>query len=61
MDLGSKGRVRVYPSVHYLHRQAAREKLAAQRALTEPARQRHLSLAADYQKRAEAIDSSIHT
>jgi len=51
----------VYPSVHYLHRQAAREKLAAQRALTEAARQRHLSLAADYQKRAEAMDSGIRT
>jgi len=59
MDLGSKGRVRVYPSVHYLHRQAAREKLAAQRALTEAARQRHLSLAADFQKRAEAMHSGI--
>ena len=51
--------VRVYPSVHYLHRQAAREKLAAQRALTEAARQRHLSLAADFQKRAEAMHSGI--
>ena len=49
----------MYPSVHYLHRQAAREKLAAQRALTEAARQRHLSLAADFQKRAEAMHSGI--
>ena len=54
-----KGGFRVYPSVHYLHRQAAREKLAAQRALTEAARQRHLSLAADYQKRAEAMHLGI--
>jgi hypothetical protein len=45
----------VYPSVHYLNRQAAREKLAATRALTEAARQRHLALAEDFQKRAQAI------
>jgi hypothetical protein len=45
----------VYPSVHYLNRQAAREKLAATRALTEAARQRHLALAEDFQKRAQTI------
>jgi hypothetical protein len=45
----------VYPSVHFLNRQAAREKLAALRALTDAARQRHLALAEDYQKRAEAM------
>lgn len=45
----------VYPSVHFFHRQAAREKLAAMRALTEAARERHLALALDYQKRAEAM------
>jgi hypothetical protein len=45
----------VYPSVHYLNRQAAREKLAATRALTEAARQRHLALAEDFQKRAQMI------
>jgi len=44
----------LYPNVHFLTRQAAREKLAATRALTEAARQRHLALAADYQKRADA-------
>ena len=44
----------MYPNVHFLNRQAAREKLAAKRALTEAARQRHLALAEDYQKRAEA-------
>jgi len=43
----------LYPNVHFLTRQAAREKLAATRALTEAARQRHLALAADYQKRAD--------
>jgi hypothetical protein len=45
----------VYPSVHFFTRQAAREKLAAMRALTEAARDRHLALAEDYQKRAAAI------
>jgi hypothetical protein len=45
----------VYASVHYLNRQAAREKLAATRALTEAARQRHLALAEDFQKRAQAM------
>ena len=49
---------RVYPSVHFFHRQAAREKLAASRALTEAARERHLALAMDDQKRAEALRSS---
>jgi hypothetical protein len=44
----------VYPSVHFLNRQAAREKLAAKRALTETARERHLALAEHYEKRAEA-------
>jgi hypothetical protein len=45
----------VYPSVHFFHRQAAREKLAARRALTDTARERHLALAQDYEKRAEAV------
>ena len=45
----------MYPSVHFFTRQAAREKLAAMRALTEAARDRHLALAEDYQKRAAAI------
>jgi len=48
----------VYPNVHYLNRQAAREKLAAKQALTEAARLRHLALAEHYEKRAEAIRSS---
>lgn len=47
----------MYPSVHFFHRQA-REKVAASRALTEAARERHLALALDYQKRAEALRSS---
>ena len=45
----------MHASVHFLVRQAAREKLAAKRALTEAARQRHLALAEDYQKRAEQM------
>jgi len=49
----------VYPNVHFLNRQAAREKLAAKRALTEAARDRHLALADDYQKRAEAMRSAV--
>jgi hypothetical protein len=48
----------VYPNVHYLNRQAAREKLAARRALTEAARDRHLALAEEYSKRAEATRAS---
>jgi hypothetical protein len=51
------GRGSVYPNVHYLNRQAAREKLAAKQALTEAARVRHLALAEDYEKRAEAMRS----
>ena len=47
--------MRVYPSVHFFHRQAAREKLAAKKALTEAARQRHLALAEDFEKRAERM------
>ena len=45
----------MYPSVHFFNRQAAREKLAAKKALTEAARQRHLALAEDFEKRAEAM------
>ena len=48
----------MYPSVHFLTRQAMREKLAASRALTETARERHLALAADYSKRAEVLRSA---
>jgi len=45
----------VYASVHFLTRQAAREKLAAMRALTDAARARHLALAEHYSKRAEEM------
>ena len=51
----------MYPSVHFLNRQAVREKLAAQKALTEAARDRHLALAEDYQKRADAMRGAIHS
>lgn len=54
MDEGLLGSSALYPNVHFLNRQAAREKLAAMRALTESARARHLALAEDYQKRADA-------
>jgi hypothetical protein len=43
----------VFPNIHFLHRQATREKLAASKALTETARQRHIALAEEYLKRAE--------
>jgi hypothetical protein len=49
------GRVVVYPSIHFLYRQAMREKLAARKALTDAARERHLALAEDYSRRAEAM------
>jgi hypothetical protein len=55
---GLLGGLCVYPSIHFFHRQAAREKLAARRALTEAARQRHLALAEDYRKRAEQMRDS---
>ena len=45
----------MYPSVHFLNRQAAREKLAAKRALTDAARLRRLALAEDFQKRADEL------
>jgi hypothetical protein len=48
----------LYPNVHFLNRQAAREKIAATKALTEAARLRHLALAEDYQKRADAARSA---
>ncbi|HWJ38042.1 MAG TPA: hypothetical protein VNR86_04695 [Sphingomicrobium sp.] len=48
----------MYPSIHFFKRQAAREKLAAMRALTETARARHLALAEDYRQRAEAMQTA---
>jgi len=60
MEMGARviGEGVLYPSVHFLNRQAAREKLAARRALTDAARERHLSLADDFEKRAEATRSA---
>jgi hypothetical protein len=49
----------VYPSVHFFNRQAAREKLAASRALTEAARDRHLALAEDYRNRANQVSAPL--
>ena len=57
MHAGSRGRSGVYPSIHFFTRQAARERLAAMRALTESARERHLALAEDYRQRAEAMQA----
>jgi hypothetical protein len=54
-DKSFRGVIVVYPSVHFLTRQAMREKLAASRALTEAARERHLALAEHYTNRAEAM------
>ena len=48
----------LYPNVHYLNRQVARERLAAKQALTEAARLRHLALAEHYERKAEAIRGS---
>lgn len=56
---GVLGGCAVYPNVHFLTRQAAREKLAAKRALTETARERHLALAEQYQRRAEGMDPAF--
>jgi hypothetical protein len=52
---GTKGEGALYPNIHFLNRQAARERLAAMKALTQAARERHLALAEDYHKRAEAM------
>lgn len=54
------GRLDVYPNAHFLTRQAARERLAAMRALTETARDRHLALAEEFSKRAEAARAAVH-
>ena len=45
----------MYPSIHFFTRQAARERLASMRSMTETARERHLALAEDYRQRAEAM------
>ena len=43
------------PSVHLLIRQAARERLAAVRTLSEQSKQRHLAMAELYTRRAEEL------
>ena len=50
---------RVFPSIHFLARQAARERQAARRALTEAARERHLALAHQFLKRAEEMQTRL--
>ena len=42
-------------TVHFFTRQAAREAQAAKRALTDAAKQRHMSMAAHYAERAEQL------
>lgn len=59
MAKGLLGRGNVYPNVHFLNRQAARERLAAKQALTDAARERHLALAEHYSKRAEAAQEGL--
>ena len=49
----------MFPNIHFLHRQATREKLAASKALTETARQRHLELAEQYLKRAAEAGEAL--
>ena len=58
-EAGSVWEGAVYANVHFLTRQAAREKLAAKRALTDAARERHLALAEQYQRRAEAMGTGF--
>jgi hypothetical protein len=59
MSPGLVGEVALYPNVHFLNRQAAREKLAAKQALTDAARERHLALAEHYRRRAQAASATL--
>ena len=47
------------PNVHFLLRQAARERLAAARTLSAESRQRHLAMADVYISRAEQLAQSV--
>jgi len=51
----------VVPSVHFLMRQAAREKLAAVRALNEEAKGRHSAMAELYITRAQQLQAASDT
>lgn len=46
------------PSVHFLVRQAARERLAASRALSEESKKRHLAMAELCTRRAQEIQAT---
>ncbi len=46
------------PSVHFLVRQAARERMAAVRTVCEESKQRHLAMAELYSSRAEELQGS---
>jgi len=48
----------VVPSVHFLIRQAAREKLAAARTLSREAKARHHAMANLYLSRAEQLQAA---
>ncbi len=45
----------MFPNYYFMTRQAMREKLAASKALTEAAKQRHLALAEEYSRRAAQL------
>jgi len=47
----------VIPSVHFLIRQAARERLAAMRSLNEEAKARHIAMAELYTMRAQQLQA----
>lgn len=46
-------------NVHFLTRQAARERVAADRALTQPAKERHLKLASRYAAQADSLHAEV--
>lgn len=48
-------------NIHFYTRQAARESLAARRALTDAARQRHLASADHYVARAQQLQNHCST
>ncbi|MFL6735619.1 MAG: hypothetical protein ACJ8F4_00995 [Sphingomonas sp.] len=49
--------VLVIPSVHFLIRQAARERLAALRSISDEAKTRHLAMAELYTVRAQQLQA----
>lgn len=47
------------PSINFLLRQAARERLAAVRVLSDEAKQRHLAMAEVYERRAQELRNDL--